>query len=85
MDEKTTVARTLSQFGSLGLASELVGLVSGEKQQFGAPGFIALDRLWKLAGNVAQGEMGQAGASLLNAVPIGALVPGIKALAEGLK
>lgn len=78
-------ARAVSQMGVIGLFSDVWGVASGQKQQFGAPGLIALDRAAATIGSTAQGEWGQAANNLINSVPLLPLIPGIKAIGENLK
>lgn len=77
--------QAVSQMSAMGLLSELWGIASGQKQQFGASGLMAIDRIYKTTGQAAQGNFGDAGASLLSSVPLLAILPGIKALAEQMK
>jgi hypothetical protein len=83
MDE--LIAKAFGQMGSLGLFSEVFGVVTGEKQQFGAPGLIAVDRLYKLAGDVASMDGGQAASGALQATPILSIIPGVRAIGAALK
>ena len=76
---------SLGQMGSIGLFGELAGVISGQKQQFGAPGLIPIDRMYKAASTLSQGNAGSAAAALLTATPILSIIPGTKALAETLK
>lgn len=84
-DMNKLASSAVSQMSAMGLLSELWGIASGQKQQFGSSGLMAIDRLYKVGGQAAQGNMEQAGANLLQAVPLLAILPGIKALAEQLK
>jgi hypothetical protein len=90
MDEKKLLATAFGQVGALGLFSELWGAISGTKQQFGSPGTIGIDRLYKI-GNTAgaaafgDGSAGKTGAAALNAIPLMSLIMPIKALGEALK
>lgn len=81
-------AMSLSQMGAMGLLGEFAGVISGNKQQFGAPGLIAIDRMYKAVGAVGtelRGGEGSPMAALLQAMPILSIIPGSKALAETLK
>lgn len=84
-DEKELVAKSLGQMGSFGLLSEIFGIVSGQKQQFGAPGLIAIDRLYKTASQAASGNVGGAVESAISATPILSIIPGIRAIGAALK
>lgn len=75
----------LGQMGSLGLLGEFAGIISGEKQQFGAPGLIPIDRMYKAGSSLAQGNAGSSAAAFLTAMPVISIIPGTKALAETLK
>ncbi|APU03187.1 internal virion protein with endolysin domain [Ralstonia phage phiAp1] len=77
--------QALAQMGSMGMFGELWGVVSGEKQQFGASGLIALDRLYKTGASAFQGRWGAAGSSAINSIPLLSIIPGVKAMAETLK
>lgn len=81
-DEKELIAKSFGQMGSFGLFSDLFGIISGEKQQFGAPGLILMDRLYKTAGAAAQGNFGQAAESAISATPILSIIPGIRGFSE---
>lgn len=84
-DEQELVAKSFGQMGSFGLFSDVFGIVSGEKQQFGAPGLIMIDRLYKTAGQVAQGNAAGAADAALSATPILSIIPGIRAIGAALK
>lgn len=84
-DEQELVSKAFGQMGSLGLFSELFGVVTGTKQQFGAPGLITIDRLYKLGGDVFSGDVGQAAAGAIQATPILSIIPGTRAIGEALK
>lgn len=84
-DEKELVAKSLGQMGSFGLLSEIFGIVSGQKQQFGAPGLIAIDRLYKTASQAASGNVGGTVESAISATPILSIIPGIRAIGAALK
>ncbi|BAN92353.1 internal virion protein with endolysin domain [Ralstonia phage RSB3] len=75
----------IAQQSAMGLFSELWGVVSGDKNQFGSSGLMAIDRLYKTGSQVAQGKVGGAASSLAQSVPLLAIMPGVKALAEQLK
>lgn len=77
-DEKELIAKSFGQMGSFGLFSDLFGVITGEKQQFGAPGLILADRIYKTAGAAAQGNFGQAAESAISATPILSIIPGIR-------
>lgn len=79
------VAKSMGQMGAMGLFSELWGIASGDKQQFGSSGLMAIDRLYKTGGALAQGNFGTASASAITAVPILSILPGVRAFAETLK
>ncbi|QDH84670.1 hypothetical protein Axy23_041 [Achromobacter phage vB_AxyP_19-32_Axy23] len=85
MTPEKLAAKAVSQMGIMGLFSEVWGVVSGQKQQFGTPGLLAVDRAMGFAGHVSQGNWGQAGNDLINTVPLLPLIPGIKAMGESLK
>lgn len=84
-DERELVSKSLGQMGAFGLFSELFGVISGEKQQFGAPGLIAIDRLYKTAAQAASGNVGGAVESAVSATPILSIIPGIRAIGAALK
>ncbi len=84
-NEKDWIVKAIGQMGSIGLFSEAWGIVTGEKQQFGAPGLIAVDRLYKLAGDATSGDLGQAGSGAIQAIPILSIIPGMRAIGEALK
>lgn len=84
-DEKELVSKSLGQMGAFGLFSEAFGVISGEKQQFGAPGLIMIDRLYKTAGQAAQGNAAGTADAALSATPILSIIPGIRAIGAALK
>jgi hypothetical protein len=84
-DEKELVAKSLGQMGAFGLFSEVFGVVSGQKQQFGAPGLIMIDRLYKAVGQAAQGNGAAAVEAAVNATPILAIIPVTKAIGAAFK
>jgi len=81
-DEKELIAKSFGQMGSFGLFSDLFGVITGEKQQFGAPGLILADRIYKTAGAAAQGNFGAAAESAISATPILSIIPGIRGFAN---
>ena len=84
-DERELISKSLGQMGAFGLLSEVFGVISGEKQQFGAPGLIAIDRLYKTASQAASGNVGGAVESAISATPILSIIPGIRAIGAALK
>lgn len=80
-----TTKKAFSQLGALGLFSELFGVMSGTKQQFGAPGLIAVDRLYKALGSIHEGNPGNTAAAVVNATPILSAILPARALGEALK
>ncbi len=86
--QKTTeqmATAALGQMGSLGLFGEFAGVITGDKQQFGAPGLIPIDRMYKVLSSAAAGNSGNTAAAFLNMLPILSVIPGTKALSETLK
>jgi hypothetical protein len=84
-DEKELVAKSLGQMGAFGMFSDAFGVISGQKQQFGAPGLIMIDRLYKAAGQAAQGNAAGTADAALSATPILSIIPGIRAIGAALK
>jgi hypothetical protein len=84
-DEQDLVTKAFGQMGSFGLFSEAFGVISGQKQQFGAPGLIAIDRLYKTVGQAAQGNWDQAASAGISATPILSIIPGLRAIGEAFK
>lgn len=85
LSEKEIMSAAFGQMGSLGLFSEAVGVALGTKQQFGSPGTIAIDRVYKLGGAVASGNPGNIGAAALNSTPLLGIILPVKAIGEELK
>lgn len=83
--EGELTSKAISQMGSIGLFSEAWGVVTGHKQQFGAPGLIAIDRMYKTVGAAAAGNWGEAATTAVAATPILSIVPVIRGIGEGLK
>lgn len=75
----------VSQMGSLGLASEVLKVLTGESNVFGAPILIPADRAIRLTDAIASGEVGNAAAGALGMVPIIAVTPPAKVLEAALK
>ena len=84
-DEQELAAKAFGQMGAFGLFSDVFGIVSGQKQQFGAPGLIAIDRLYKTLGQAAQGNFSEAAQSATSATPILSIIPGVRAIGAALK
>jgi len=80
-----TTKKAFSQLGALGLFSEMFGVMAGTKQQFGAPGLIAVDRLYKALGSIHEGNPGNTAAAMVNATPILSAILPARALGEALK
>lgn len=85
LSDKELIGAAFGQMGSMGLFSEAVGVALGTKQQFGSPGTIAIDRVYKLGSSVASGNAGQVGANALNSVPLLSIILPVKAIGENLK
>lgn len=84
-DPNKLAVQAVSQMSAFGMLGELAGVMSGQKQQFGSSGLMAIDRLYKTTSQAAQGNFAQAGTTLAQTVPLLAIMPGIKALAEQAK
>jgi hypothetical protein len=80
-----TALLSLQQMGAMGMFGDLWGIASGDKQQFGASGLMAIDRLYKTGAAVASGNFGTAASGMVNSIPLLSIVPGVKAFAETLK
>jgi hypothetical protein len=85
-----TAAKAMGQLGALGLFTEVFGVAMGQKQQFGMPGFISVDRAYKLAGAIrsaatGEGSAGDVSAAAINATPIMSSFLPAKALGNALK
>lgn len=83
--EEDLIKASLTQAGALGLLSEAVGVALGNKKDAGAPGLIALDRLYKLGAAVGSGDPGNIGAATYNATPLLSVVLPLRAIPEALK
>lgn len=86
---EATVAQAFTQVGALGLFTELFGVITGEKKQFGTPGLIGLDRLYRIPGAVSadikSGTFGNTGAALFGATPVLSTILPLKGVGEALK
>jgi hypothetical protein len=80
-----TVKKALGQVGAFGLFSELFGVITGNKQQFGSPGLIGVDRMYKAVGAAVSGNAGNTAAATLNAAPILSSILPLRAIGEALK
>ncbi len=85
MSIEDNAKQTFSTVGALGLFTEAVGIATGNKQQFGTPGLIAVDRAYRVLGAARTGDMGATGAAALNAMPIVSAFLPTKALGEAVK
>lgn len=85
LKDEDAVKRAIGQMGGLGLFTELFGILSGDKQQWGAPGMIAADRAYKVLSQVGQGDGSKAASAFLGVLPLVAITPGTKAIQEHLK
>lgn len=72
--------RAVTVMGGLGAFSEAWGIVSGDRKQFGAPGLIPIDRLYGLAGDIAQGDVAGAASGALFMTPLLGILQPIRAL-----
>lgn len=77
-------SKAVGVMGGVGLGAEVWGVLSGQKQQWGAPGAIPIDRTIKLLGTTSDFVTGNAeGSKVINdsmqMVPILGLIPGAKA------
>lgn len=83
--DKAALGEAFSQMGSMGLLSEAVGVAFQSKQQFGSPGTIALDRVYKLGSAAASGNAHQVGSAATSMVPLLSVILPVKAIGENLK
>lgn len=77
--------KALGQMGGLGIGAEIAGILSGQRRSFGAPALIPLDKAYQALGSTAQGNYGQAGATLSGAVPLFSLLQPVKGLGNLMK
>lgn len=70
LSEKDMAAKAFGQMGSFGAFSEIIGVVTGQKNQFGAPGLIPVDRAIAVAGKATKGDFGDAAGAAAQMVPI---------------
>lgn len=79
---KEIAGAAMSQMGAMGLFGDLAGIAFGNKQQFGAPGLIPVDRVYKAGAALSSGQTGAAASGLLDTVPILSIIPFHKALTD---
>lgn len=86
------VMATVSNMGAVGLISELAGVISGEKRNFGSPGTLLVDRMYKLAGSTASAidpesktTGGDVAAQVASLIPLAGIFYPVKNIAQGLK
>jgi len=72
--------KAFGQMGALGAFGEIAAVVSGSKNQFGAPGVIPLDRAMSLVGSVAQGNSQKAADTAFQMLPVISLLQPIRGL-----
>ena len=85
IDPGEDFSKAITQMGSLGLFSEVAGVITGQKQQFGAPGLLFIDRLYKTVGAAAKGNFTDAAATAVSATPILSIFPTIRGVGAALK
>lgn len=91
LTDKELAAKSVANMGSIGLLSEPVAIVTGERRSAGAPGIILADRVVKAAGLASQaaftdkGDAGKAAAAALDLVPLLAIPYPVQHMAEHLK
>lgn len=84
--QKEMLMKAFSQVGSFGLFSEVFGIALGTKQEFGAPGLIAIDRALKIGASIGsnvradEADWGKTAEAGWNALPILSITPVIKAI-----
>lgn len=82
ISEKELAAKALSQMGGFGFFSELFGVISGQKNQFGAPGLIPIDRAISLVNKAARGDVEGVGTTAAQMVPLLGVLQPVKALSN---
>lgn len=92
LDDNKLASATVANMGSVGLMSELWGVVSGEKREFGSPGTIAVDRVYKLVGASAGAAdptsktgAGDVAEAAIGLIPLLAIPAPVLNIAEQLK
>lgn len=85
LSDKEALGAAFGQMGSLGLFSEAVGVALQNKQQFGSPGTIAIDHVYKLGAAAATGSGKATAAAGLSMVPLLSVILPVKAIGENLK
>ncbi len=92
LEDDQIAKRALALMGGIGMFSELVSVLTGESREFGAPGLIALDRVYRLLGTAARAadpdsktDGGDVTAAFLGALPLISILPLTKAFQENLK
>lgn len=79
-DTKQWANAAFTQAGGLGLFSDLAAAFFGGKDQFGAPGLIAIDRGYRVMSSALQGDIPGVATNVMNAVPLLGVVPFTKAV-----
>lgn len=72
--------QSIGQMGAVGLFGELLAVMRGQKNQWGAPGLIPLDRAYKIIGSASRGDLGGALEATGTAVPLISISPAVRAL-----
>lgn len=97
MTAEEMALKAVGQVGGMGLFSEMWNTLTGSTSRASLPGTIALDRMYQVVGGLRKGtkdsiengfsvsNYNEAGAALLNAVPLVASFGPTKAIAENLK
>jgi len=75
LSDKDMAAKALGQMGGMGIGSEIAGVLSGQKDVFGSPGLIPVDRAYKLVGSAARGQYDQSLGTVAQMIPLVALTP----------
>ena len=72
--------QSIGQMGAVGLFGELLAVMRAQKNQWGAPGLIPLDRAYKIIGSASRGDLGGALEATGTAVPLISISPAVRAL-----
>lgn len=80
LSAKELATLSMTQVGSMGLISEVAGVLSGGKKQVGSPGLIPADRAYAAIGELGKAAQGKGSASRF-AHDVFQLIPGMAVLA----
>ena len=78
MSESALINKAIGQMGGLGWFAEAYAVLSGDKEQFGSPGMIPVDRMYSTLGALGTGDADGAMKGAVSLVPLFSLIHPIR-------